>query len=124
MNFYDILKHIAIPRPNHSDTLNTVAQYIQDTLSQYGIPFDVQHITLYPYNLLIAGLSCFILALLFAWFIKKQKPLIALAFLVAIPLILICKFELVKPVVSWIVPKEGSNIIVNFKSPQQPIHLY
>ncbi|MGQ9842431.1 MAG: M20/M25/M40 family metallo-hydrolase [Spirochaetota bacterium] len=117
MNLYEILKHIAIPRPNHSDTLNTVAQHIQDTLLQYGIPFDVQHVTLYPYNMLIAGVSCFILALLFAWFIKKQKPFIAFVLLVAIPCILICEFELVKPVVSWIAPKESSNIIVNFKNP-------
>ena len=117
MNLYDILKHIAIPRPNHSDTLAKVAQYIQDTLAQYGIPFEVQHVTLYPYNMLIAGLSCLILALLFAWFIKKQKPLLALVFLVAIPFILICEFELVKPVVSWVVPKESSNIIVSFNNP-------
>jgi len=117
MNLYDILKHIAIPRPNHSETLGKVAQYIQDTLSQYGIPFDVQQIILYPYNLLIAGLSCLILALLFAWFIKKQKPLLALVFLAAIPFILICEFELVKPVVSWVAPKESSNIVVNFKNP-------
>lgn len=117
MNLYDILKHIAIPRPNHSETLDKIAQYIQDTLAQHGIPFIVQHVTLYPYNMLIAGLSCFILALLFAWFIKKQKPLLAFVFLVAIPVILICEFELVKPVVSWVVPKESSNIIVNFKNP-------
>ena len=117
MNLFDILKHIAIPRPNHSDTLAKVAQYIQDTLVQYDIPFDVQHVTLYPYNMLIAGLSCFILALLFAWFIKKQKPFLALVFLVAIPFILICEFELVKPVVSWVVPKESSNIIVSFNNP-------
>jgi len=117
MNLFDILKHIAIPRPNHSDTLVKVAQYIQDTLAQYDIPFDVQHVTLYPYNMLIAGLSCFILALLFAWFIKKQKPFLALVFLVAIPFILICEFELVKPVVSWVVPKESSNIIVSFNNP-------
>ena len=117
MNLYDILKHIAIPRPNHSETLGKVAQYIQDTLAQYDIPFDVQHVTFYPYNMLIAGLSCLILALLFAWFIKKQKPLLALVFLVAIPFILICEFELVKPVVSWVVPKESSNIIVSFNNP-------
>ncbi|MEW6527533.1 MAG: M20/M25/M40 family metallo-hydrolase [Spirochaetota bacterium] len=118
MNLYEILKHISIPRPNHSDTLDTVSQFLQDTLAQYGIPFEVQHVTIYPYNMLIAGLSCFILALLFAWCIKKQKPLFALVFLVAIPCILIGEFELVKPVISWIVPRESSNIIVKFPNPE------
>jgi acetylornithine deacetylase/succinyl-diaminopimelate desuccinylase-like protein len=117
MNLYEILKHISIPRPNHSDTLDKVSQFIQDTLAQYGIPFKVQHVTIYPYNMLIAGLSCFILALLFAWCIKKQKPLFALVFLVAIPCILIGEFELVKPVVSWIAPKESANIIISFPQP-------
>ena len=114
MNLYEILKHMSIPRPNHSDTLDTVARYIQDILAQHNIPFELQHVTIYPYNMLIAGLVCFILALLFAWCIKKQKSLLALVFLVAIPFILICEFELVKPVVSWIVPKESANIIVSF----------
>lgn len=114
MNLYEILKHISIPRPNHCDTLDTVARHIQDILAQHNIPFELQHVTLYPYNMLIAGLVCFILALLFAWCIKKQKTLPGLVFLLAIPFILICEFELVKPVVSWIVPRESANIIVSF----------
>jgi len=68
--------------------------------------------------MLIAGISCFILALLFAYCIKKQKGLYALLFLIVIPFILICEFELVKPVVSWLIPKESSNIIVNFNNPK------
>ncbi len=118
MNLYEILKQISIPRPNHSDTLDKVAQYIQDILAQHGIPFELQHVTIYPYIMLIAGLLCLLLALLFAWCVKKQKILAGLVFLLSIPFILICEFELVKPVVSWIVPKQSTNIIVSFPQNQ------
>ncbi len=117
MNLYEILKHISLPRPNHSDTLDKVSRYIQDILTQHDIPFELQHVTIYPYIMLIAGIFCLLLALLFAWCVKKQKTLPGLVFLLAIPFILIFEFEIVKPVVSWIVPKESKNIIVSFPQP-------
>ncbi|MEJ5362486.1 MAG: M20/M25/M40 family metallo-hydrolase [Spirochaetota bacterium] len=118
MNLYELLQHISVPRPNHSDSLAKIAKYLQDTLAQHDIPFAIQNVLIYPYKMLIVGLICFIFALIFAWCVKKQKSIGALLSLLAIPLILIFEFELVTPIVSWIIPKESANIIVNFNNPE------
>ncbi len=117
MELYKILAHIAVPRPNHSEALGKTAAYIREVLSSWGIPFTVQEFTLRPYEHLLVGAACVVLALAFFYFILRKKPLAALIAALAIPALLLVEFEFSTPVVSPLVMKKGENIIMNFNAP-------
>jgi len=114
MDLADILAHLSIPRPNHSEALGETAAYIKALLSSWGVPFVVQEFTLHPYMQLLLGITVLLLAILLFIFVFKRKPLAALITALAIPLVLILEFELFVPVVTALVAKGGENIIVNF----------
>jgi hypothetical protein len=117
MDLADILAHLSIPRPNHSEALGETAAYIKALLSSWGVPFVVQEFTLHPYMQLLLGITVLLLAILLFIFVFKRKPLAALITALAIPLVLILEFELFVPVVTALVTKGGENIIVNFTVP-------
>ncbi len=114
MDLAEILAHLSIPRPNHSQALADTAAYIKTLLTGWGVPFVVQEFTLRPYMQLLLGASMLILAILLFVFVLKRKPLAALIVALAIPLVLILEFELFIPVITALVTKGGENIIVNF----------
>ncbi|MFA5400693.1 MAG: M20/M25/M40 family metallo-hydrolase [Dehalococcoidia bacterium] len=117
MDLADILAHLSVPRPNHSEALGETAAYIKALLSSWGVPFFVQEFTLHPYMQLLLGITVLLLAILLFIFVFKRKPLAALITALAIPLVLILEFELFVPVVTALVAKGGENIIVNFTVP-------
>jgi len=117
MDLAEILAHLSIPRPNHSQALGETAAYIKTLLSSWGVPFVVQEFTLHPYMQLLLGITVLLLAILLFIFVFKRKPLAALITALAIPLVLILEFELFVPVVTALVTKGGENIIVNFTVP-------
>ena len=114
MDLAEILAHLSIPRPNHSQALADTAAYIKTLLTGWGVPFVVQEFTLRPYMQLLLGASMLVLAILLFIFVLKRKPLAALIVALAIPLVLILEFELFIPVITALVTKGGENIIVNF----------
>lgn len=117
MDLADILAHLSIPRPNHSEALGETAAYIKALLSSWDVPFVVQEFTLHPYMQLLLGITVLLLAILLFIFVFRRKPLAALITALAIPLVLILEFELFVPVVTALVTKGGENIIVNFTVP-------
>ena len=117
MDLADILAHLSIPRPNHSQALGETATYIKTLLAGWGVPFVVQEFTLHPYMQLLLGITVLLLAILLFIFVLKRKPLAALITALAIPLVLILEFELFIPVVTALITKGGENIIVNFTAP-------
>jgi len=117
MNMDEILRHIAVARPNYSSAVDATSAFIRDLLSSWGIPFSMQEFTLRPYMGFIVGLTTLILAVLLAVFIIRKKPVAALIAALAIPILLIIEQELLTPVVSWLVVKSGNNIIVHFPAP-------
>jgi len=117
MDLAEILAHLSIPRPNHSQALAETAAYIKTLLTGWGVPFVVQEFTLRPYMQLILGLTVLLLAILLFIFVLKRKPLAALIVALAFPLVLILEFELFIPVVTALITKGGENIIVNFTVP-------
>ena len=114
MNIKNILEKLAIPRPNHSDTLDAVIAWIKQLLSSWDVSFTVQEFTLRPYEHALVGLFCILLSILFLVFISRKKPVIALLCAVLIPVIAMLEFEFCIPVVSWIISKTGQNIIIPF----------
>jgi|GEM_PF-4999920 len=92
MDLYQVLSKIAVPRPNHSDALADTALYIEKTLTAWRIPFTVQQFTLRPYQHLIIGITCLLLALVFLYCIYKKKPIAAACAVLAIPVLLILEF--------------------------------
>ena len=114
MNLKSILTTIAVPRPNHSNTLNTVIEYVKELLTGWGIQFTVQDFTLRPHMQLLVGYTCFILAVIFLFFILKKRPVGAFLAALAIPALLILEFELFIPVTSGIITRPGQNIIMSF----------
>jgi acetylornithine deacetylase/succinyl-diaminopimelate desuccinylase-like protein len=117
MDLAEILAHLSIPRPNHSQALADTAAYIKTLLAGWGVPFVVQEFTLRPYMQLLLGISILLLAILLFIFVLKRRPLAALIVALAIPLVLILEFELFIPVVTALVTKGGENIIINFTVP-------
>ena len=117
MDLAEILAHLSIPRPNHSQALADTAAYIKTLLTGWGVPFVVQEFALRPYMQLLLGISMLLLAILLFFLVLKRKPLAALIVALAIPLVLILEFELFIPVVTALVTKGGENIIINFTVP-------
>jgi hypothetical protein len=117
MDLAEILAHLSIPRPNHSQALGETAAYIKTLLAGWGVPFVVQEFTLRPYMQLLLGATILLLAILLFVFVLKKKPLAALIMALAIPVVLILEFELFIPVVTALVTKGGENIILNFSVP-------
>jgi len=117
MDLAEILSHLSIPRPNHSQALGETAAYIKALLAVWGIPFAVQEFTLRPYMQLLLGITVLLLAVLLFVFVLKRKPLAALIVALSIPIVLILEFELFIPVVTALVTKGGENIIVSYTVP-------
>ena len=117
MDVMEILRKIAIPRPNHSEALEQVASYIKELLASWDIPFVVQEFSLRHYSLFLLGLATLILAVLFFILILKKKPLPALITVLIILLVLILEVEMNIHPVSSLMTKPGENIIVSFKAP-------
>jgi len=117
MDLAEILAHLSIPRPNHSQALADTAAYIKTLLAGWGVPFVVQEFTLRPYMQLLLGATMLLLAILLLIFVLKRKPLAALIVALVIPLVLILEFELFIPVVTSLITKGGEIIIVNFTAP-------
>jgi len=117
MDLADILAHLSVPRPNHSEALGQTASYIKTLLSSWSIPYTVQEFTLRPYMQLSVGLAVLLLAVLFFIFVLKRKPLAALIVALVIPVVLILEFELFIPVVTGLITRAGENIIINFTAP-------
>jgi len=117
MDLYEILKTIAVPRPNHSEAVGKTAAFIKDLLASWDIPFTVQNFTLRPHQQLLVGYSCFFLALLVVLFVIKKKPLPLFLAAAAIPVLLIVEHEFFTPIVSSLITRTGENIIISFKAP-------
>jgi len=117
MHLADILAHLSIPRPDHSQALAETAAYLKTLLAGWGVPFVVQEFTLRPYMQLLLGASMLLLGILLFIFVLKKKPLAALIVALAIPLVLILEFELFIPVVTSLITKGGENIIVSYTVP-------
>jgi hypothetical protein len=112
-----ILRNLAVPRPNHRDTVDEAGKYLQQVLAGWDIPYTLQHFSLRPHMQLLVGLACLIFSLLFVVFIFRRKILPAVLMVVAIGVVLVVEFELLTPVVSWLIEKPGTNITVNFVVP-------
>ena len=117
MDLVEIMSHLSIPRPNHSEALGETATFIKTTLTDWGVPFVVQQFPLRPYMQLILGISVLVLAILLFVLILKKKPVAALVVALAIPLLLIVEFELFIPVVTGIIRETGENIVVSYTVP-------
>ncbi|HDP80011.1 MAG TPA: M20/M25/M40 family metallo-hydrolase [Spirochaetes bacterium] len=117
MDLYEILKTIAVPRPNHSEAVGKTAAFIKDLLASWDIPFTVQNFTLRPHQQLLVGYACFFLALLVVLFVIKKKPLPLFLAAAAIPVLLIVEHEFFTPIVSSLITRTGENIIISFKAP-------
>ena len=116
MDMMAVLERIALSRSNHSDALERTASYLKDILTSWGIPFAVQEFPLRPYFMLFVGITILILAFVFAFAVYKKRPVAALILALAIPSILVLEYEFFIPVTSWLVQKEGENIIMHFPS--------
>jgi hypothetical protein len=117
MDLAEILAHLSVPRPNHSQALAETAAYIKTLMAGWGVPFTVQEFALRPNMQLLLGISMLLLAILLFIFVLKTKPLAALIVALAIPLVLILEFEAFIPVVTSLITKGGENIIVNYTAP-------
>ena len=116
MNLREMLEAIAVPRPNHTGALEATAAKIKAFLAEGGVPYTVQEFALQHHKMLLVSLAAFILALLFGIALYKKRPFLALAALIAMPVLLVAEFELFIPVVSWLAQKRAENIIVSFKA--------
>ena len=62
MDMMAVPERIAVPRPNHSETLESTAVYLKELLTSWGVPFSVQEFPLRPYMMLIVAITILLLA--------------------------------------------------------------
>lgn len=117
MNHMEILKNIAVPRPNHSEQVDKTAGYIQELLTGWNIDHTVETFSLYPHKMPIVGAAILILALIFFLAAWKKRPVIALIAALALPALLILEVEFFVPIVSPLIQKTGQNIVVSHTVP-------
>ncbi|MCP4682552.1 MAG: M20/M25/M40 family metallo-hydrolase [Desulfobacterales bacterium] len=117
MELIEILEKMSVPRPNHSEEVAQTAAFIQGLLSSWGIPFTVQEFPLRYHAMLLQGIAIILLAVIFAYFIVKKRPVLALVAFMAIPAIIILENEFHIYVVSPLLQKTGENIVMSFKAP-------
>jgi hypothetical protein len=118
MDLFEIVRHIAIPRPCHSKSLDEVILSIKSLLASRDIPFITQDVTLMPFKQLILGIFCLLLGILFFILILKNKPFIALICIAVIPVVLILETECFVNILSPVVTKKSENIIMSFDVPE------
>lgn len=118
MDLFELLKLIAIPRPNHSENLGRVIDIIKEFLQSRGIPFITQDVTIMPFKQLFMGVTALVLAIIFFILILKKKPFFALICLVIIPVYLVLEVEFFVPITSPVVMKKSENIIMTFDVPE------
>lgn len=117
MDPVSILEKIAVPRPNHSPALEQVANYIKQLLTSWDIPFAVQQYSLRHHAFALLGVAVVILAVLFFISIARKRPLFALLFLLAIPVLVITEVEYYQHTVTALLQRPAENIVMDFESP-------
>ena len=78
MELIEILEKMAVPRPNHSEAVEQTAVFLKTLLTSWGIPFTVQEFPLRYHAMLLQGIFIILLGAVFAYFIVKKRPILAL----------------------------------------------
>ena len=90
------------PRENGSAALHETAAWLVETLEGMGLDVATVAYTAHPYRLRIAGLLAALGGLLYAWCLRRRRPLPALLIAVALPAVLLLELDRYVPIVSWI----------------------
>ena len=111
----DILKTIAVPRPNGSEEFYRVAEYIKEWLAERNLPVGTHLFSMRPYIYEIAATAIIILTLLFIYLAFFRKSWLAALPVLLLGLLMLFEFSLGIPVLSALVRKEAENIVVSFQ---------
>ena len=110
----DILKTIAVPRPNGSAEFYRVAEYIKGWLAERNLPVETHLFSMRPYIYEIAAAAIIILTGLFIYLAFFRKSWLAALPVLLLGLLMLFEFSLGIPVISTLVQKEAENIVVSF----------
>jgi len=117
MELLPILEKIAVPRPNHSETVKQTAVYLKDLLTSRYIPFTTQEFSVRYHQSMLQGAVIIILSVLFLLFIKSKRPDLALISVLAILGVIVLENETSFHAVSSVFQRPGQNIVLEFKAP-------
>lgn len=90
------------PRENGSAALHETAAWLVETLEGMGVDVATVAYTAHPYRLRIAGILALLGGVLYAWCLRRRRPVLALLIAVALPAILLLELDRYVPIVSWI----------------------
>ena len=110
----DILKTIAVPRPNGSDEFYRAAEYIKGWLAERNLPVETHLFSMRPYIYEIAATAIIILTILFIYLAFFRKSWLAALPVLLLGLLMLFEFSLGIPVLSGLVRKEAENIVIAF----------
>ncbi len=109
-----ILDHILIPRPNGSEGLELVADFIARTLEHSGADVTFNEFVATPHGFQLAWTAALLLALGYIAAIATQRYGLALALILTTGLMLLLEFEFQLSPVSGLLPLTERNVVGTF----------
>jgi len=110
----EILKAIAVPRPNGSTEFYRVVDYIKNWLISRKLPLESHHFHMRPYFFEIIALAIILATLFFCYLAFFRKSWLASMPVLLLGLVMLFESSLGIPVISSLIQKDGENIVVSF----------
>jgi acetylornithine deacetylase/succinyl-diaminopimelate desuccinylase-like protein len=107
------------PRENGTAAIQETAAWLAETLQGLGLDVTTVAYTAHPYRLRLAGIVALLGGALYAWCLRRRRPLAALGVAVVLPAVLLLELDRYVPLVSWIGATPQHHVVARLPA-QQP----
>ncbi|MFN8641245.1 MAG: M20/M25/M40 family metallo-hydrolase [Candidatus Binatia bacterium] len=115
----DVLPRLTTqPRENGSGALHDTAAWLAETLQGLGLDVTTVAYTAHPYRLRLAGIVALVGGVLYAWCLRRRRPLAALAVAVLLPALLLLELDRNVAIVSWIGATPQQHVVARLPAQQ------
>ncbi len=106
------------PRENGTAAIHDTAAWLVETLQHLGLDVTTVAYTAHPYRLRLAGALALLGGLLYAWCLRRRRPLGALFIAVGMPALLLLELDRYVPIVSWIGATPQHHVVARLPAQQ------
>lgn len=106
------------PRENGTPAIHETAAWLAETLQGLGLDVTTVPYIAHPYRLRLAGLLALLGGVLYAWCLRRRRPLLALAVAVVLPALLLLELDRYVPIVSWIGATPQHHVVAQLPAQQ------
>jgi hypothetical protein len=115
----DLLPRLAEqPRENGTPAIHETAAWLVETLQRMGLDVSTVVYTAHPYRLRLAGVLALLGAVLYAWSLRRRRPLLALLVAVGMPALLLLELDRYVAIVSWIGATPQHHVVARLPAEQ------